>query len=224
VLRPRWLQPGGCSPLWEDGTCRPLVAARRRPGCGTGLPGPCWGAGLSAGLGLVAPEGLSVRWGWRRTSPICVWLQSWVGWAQQPFVGVVGCGVILGRRRQGAGDYICIASCLAVTNDSAWDFSPTCSACSGRLSHQQLPPLVHSLFDEELAPALPGVHLCTELSWHADLCKGAAHQIAPCEGSERLSSCPGLRVEELRQNPAGSAQGSCLGFRGDLDRGAHCAV
>lgn len=93
------------------------------------------------------------------------------GWAQQPFTGLMSCGVILGQRRQGAGDYICIASRLGVTNDSTWDFSPTRSACSGRLSHEQLSRLVCSLFDEELAPALPGVHFRTVLRWHADLCK-----------------------------------------------------
>lgn len=132
------------------------------------------------------------------------------GWAQQPFTGLMSCGVILGQRRQGAGDFICIASRLGVTNDSTWDFSPTRSACSGRLSHEQLSRLVRSLFDEELAPGLPGVHFRTALRWHADLCKGTVCHTTQHEGLEHLNSCSRLQVEQLRWNRAGPAQGGCL--------------
>lgn len=89
---------------------------------------------------------------------------SRAGWAQQPCVGLTSCGVVLERRQRGAGDYICVGSRLGVTNDSARGFSPTRSACSGRLSHEQLTRLVRSLFGEELAPVLPGVHPCAALS------------------------------------------------------------
>ena len=206
--------------------------ARRAAGCASAAPvctGLAGSVASAAGLGLTGSGGAQHAVGLEEgVCKLHGGSGSRAGWAQQPSVGSMSCGVILGRRRQGAGDYICVASRLGVTNDSAWDFSPTRGACSGRLSHEQLSRLVHSLFDEELAPALPGVRFRTELRWRADLCKGTGCRMTPCEGLERLNSCPHLRVEQLRQNRAGPARGASRGLQGRPsgeaprpDRGAH---
>lgn len=61
-----------------------------------------------------------------------------------------------------------------------------------------------------------------ELSWHADLCKGAVCRITPCEGLGHCNSWSRLWVEELRQNQAGPARGG--GALALIEEHTDCAV